>query len=229
MIALAAAAVTPTHFDPLELFLHALLRIEAERCELQLHESHRRHPGLEAIDRFGGQAESFGFFLEFLEAGLAERFAQRAVLGIHPVLQHPGLRLQRVEVVHVDFHDQRRGVCIRAIECGRQLRICRAQQMHGASEVDGISSAANRPDGRFSQGVQAAEQTDEDDEPAAEPALESTHTTSVTSVPSGRSSSVRYAGGRESTAKSSARGRNCAQVEGVASRRTFLRRPSNAW
>lgn len=54
------------------------------------------------------------------------------------------------------------------------------------------------------------------------PAPLSTQTTSVRIEPSALSSSVRYAGGCRSMANCSARGRNCAQVEGVASSRTPL-------
>ena len=67
-------------------------------------------------------------------------------------------------------------------------------------------------------GAQAALQAEEGGDPAARSC--SIHTTSVASVPSGRSSKVRYAGGRTSTANWSALGRNWAQVEGVEISRT---------
>ncbi len=106
----------------LQLHLDALRGIEAQHDELELHERHRRHPGFEAIDRFERNAEAVGFLLDLLEFRLADGLRQRAVAGVHAVLDHPALGFERIEVVEIDFHDQR----------GRRRRTpCRRRQ--GAS------------------------------------------------------------------------------------------------
>src|SRR5689334_9461967 len=198
-----------------ELLLDALLRIEAELHVLQLRERHRHEPRLEPLQRFDRNAQAIAFLLDLGEARLADDVTERLLVADHAVLEHPTLRGGRIEIVEIDFHDERGRVLVGAIERRRQRRVLRAQKMDGSGEVDGVVRAVDRPNGRLRKGTQAAEQTEEgEEEPAAD---ESTHTTSVSSEPSGRSSSVRYAGGRASTANSSAWGRNCAQVEGVAS------------
>ena len=97
-------------------------------------------------------------------------------------------RRHRVDLTEVELHHERARARVRAIECGRKRGVVRLQKMDRAREIDGVMVAVDSPDrtSRVSR-CQAAEETERKESAARF----STHTTSVISEPSGRSSSVR--------------------------------------
>src|SRR5262249_7005207 len=131
--------------------------------------------------------QPLGFRADAAVALFAEGRSQSRSFLDRAVLHDPGGRLQRIDLAHVQLHDERLGAAVGTVERRRKARVVSFQQMNRASEVAGIVLAADRPDGTPGIGTQAAEQT-ECEEPVTRL---STHTTSVSNEPSGCSSSVR--------------------------------------
>ena len=172
---------------PYELLLDALLGVEALVQKLEIGELDADRPRRLAVEELDRRAELRRRRTHARVALLAEDAAERRARRQRCVLDHPAGRLERIELAEVELHHEFRGVGIGAVEALRQHRVLGRKQVHRAGEIDGVVRAANRPHGARGVSAQAAEQA-EREEPSR---CCATHTTSVSSEPSGRSSSVR--------------------------------------
>ena len=129
-----------------ELHVDAELRVVAGIHERDLREHERRGPGLELRDRKVGQADRGRQLRDALVFFRADHVGQSLRAGERAVRGDELHGLQGIQVVEIDFHDQRVGGLVGTLELRGEFGVFPGERMHRSCEVHGIALALDGPD-----------------------------------------------------------------------------------